>query len=404
MSIGIGFAPALRRGEVSVAMEVRMLGFVRHFVPHRGLPIGVDFGAGMMRLAQVAQLDSELKLVHADAYEVPADVAHDDSARSAFFVQTLRRALKSGPFLGRQAAVAIAPSLLHIKHVRVPKSNDAQEQTANAREQVVQQLGGGAVEDWYVRNVIAGDVFGESTPLQEAVVFATPQDTINQLLEDANAAKVELVGVQVQPRTVTESFGHFYRRKADADAVNLFVDLGTSGTRAIVAAPIDIKFVRAMSVTVGQVHERIAAALRMSVADASVLRRQTIAQQTGRSNDIPAVAPTLSDPQVRLQQITEQESRKIADELELCRRYYESMFSAAPITRLVFVGGGARDRMLCAAIAQLMGLPAQIGDPLIRFNRSALPSLACIDRREPQPEWAVAIGLSLCGRSAAVTA
>jgi hypothetical protein len=43
-----------------------------------------------------------------------------------------------------------------------------------------------------------------------------------------------------------------------------------------------------------------------------------------------------------------------------------------------------------------MGLAAQLGDPLVRMSRvSDVGIESGIDRRQPQPAWAVAIGLSL---------
>jgi hypothetical protein len=43
-----------------------------------------------------------------------------------------------------------------------------------------------------------------------------------------------------------------------------------------------------------------------------------------------------------------------------------------------------------------MGLAAQVGDPLVRMGRvSEIGIESGIDRRQPQPGWAVAIGLSL---------
>jgi Tfp pilus assembly PilM family ATPase len=87
---------------------------------------------------------------------------------------------------------------------------------------------------------------------------------------------------------------------------------------------------------------------------------------------------------------------KLVDELQLCRRYYESTFPNKPVDRLVFVGGEARQRTLCQQIAQSMGLAAQVGDPLVRMGRvSDIGIESGIDRRQPQPGWAVAIGLSL---------
>ena len=43
-----------------------------------------------------------------------------------------------------------------------------------------------------------------------------------------------------------------------------------------------------------------------------------------------------------------------------------------------------------------MGLAAQVGDPLVRMGRiSEIGIESGIDRRQPQPGWAVAIGLSM---------
>ena len=43
-----------------------------------------------------------------------------------------------------------------------------------------------------------------------------------------------------------------------------------------------------------------------------------------------------------------------------------------------------------------MGLAAQVGDPLVRMGRiSDVGIESGIDRRQPQPNWSVAIGLSI---------
>jgi Tfp pilus assembly PilM family ATPase len=87
---------------------------------------------------------------------------------------------------------------------------------------------------------------------------------------------------------------------------------------------------------------------------------------------------------------------KLTEELDLCRRYHESTFSTRPIDRLVFVGGEARHRNLCQQIARQMSLAAQVGDPMVRMGRTSDVGVESgIDRRQPQPSWAVAIGLSM---------
>jgi hypothetical protein len=87
---------------------------------------------------------------------------------------------------------------------------------------------------------------------------------------------------------------------------------------------------------------------------------------------------------------------RLIEELGLCRRYYESCFPSKPVDRLVFVGGEARQTWLCQGIAREMGLSAQLGDPLVRMAKTTDIGIESgIDRKQPQPAWAVAIGLSM---------
>src|SRR5207302_729803 len=88
--------------------------------------------------------------------------------------------------------------------------------------------------------------------------------------------------------------------------------------------------------------------------------------------------------------------QQLASELNLCRRYYESTFPNKPVDRLIFVGGEARHRTLCQHVARDLSLAAQVGDPLVRMGRTTSVGIESgLDRRQAQPGWAVAIGLSL---------
>ncbi len=69
---------------------------------------------------------------------------------------------------------------------------------------------------------------------------------------------------------------------------------------------------------------------------------------------------------------------------------------------MMFLGGQAYDKHLCQSIAKQMNLPAQVGDPLMRIAHVSDAGLqAGLDRREPQPGWAVAVGLGLGANEAA---
>jgi hypothetical protein len=75
------------------------------------------------------------------------------------------------------------------------------------------------------------------------------------------------------------------------------------------------------------------------------------------------------------------------------------------VTRLIFVGGEARQKVLCQQIARQMSLAAQVGDPMVRVGKNCeIPIESGIDRKQPQPGWAVAIGLSMGAATVAAAA
>jgi cell division ATPase FtsA len=123
-------------------------------------------------------------------------------------------------------------------------------------------------------------------------------------------------------------------------------------------------------------------------------------QQQQQQTSAPAVdlrKPNHGDAQSNaVERIMQEQAHKIVGELDLCRRYYEATFPNKPVDRLIFIGGEAKNRALCTWIAREMGLAAQVGDPLVRMGRvSEIAIESGIDRRQPQPNWAVAIGLSM---------
>jgi Tfp pilus assembly PilM family ATPase len=117
----------------------------------------------------------------------------------------------------------------------------------------------------------------------------------------------------------------------------------------------------------------------------------------------PGVDPVLAKQAKQVEQACKDPLNRLVEELELCRRYYETTFTEKPVQRLMFVGGEARQKALCQHIARAMGLAAQVGDPLPRLKRDESEEIECLDRRQQHPAWAVAVGLSM-GPSAASAA
>lgn len=421
-----------------------MLGLVQSWFAPTGNPIGVDFGTDGLRMAQVEAADGEYRLVAAASAEVPAQIRQDPTARLNFFTETVRDRLASGNFRGRRAILSLPAASCFIQHLRMPRLEEEELKKALPWE----ARGKLPIDPSHalLRHIVAGEVYQDSEPKNEVILMAAARELVNQLLAAAARAKLDVVGMNVEPKALVDCFTHIYRRKTDAEQTACYVDIGCSGTRAVIARGPQILFARGIPVGGDHFNRAVATALKMSLEDAKVLRIKVCSlgastpvsaaapevqsrQQPGQSLEqafpllgagmnaqhagatATAVAPAApaqtvvqSDPvsaelmeKARLvEQACREPLSKLTEELDLCRRYHESTFSSRPIDRLVFVGGEARHRNLCQQIARQMSLAAQVGDPLVRMGRTSDVGVESgIDRRQPQPSWAVAIGLSM---------
>jgi len=442
-----------------------MLGFVQNWLAPRANPIGVDFGSDCLRLAQVQLVGNDYQLIAAASADVPSHVRNDPAARLAFFTETTRDLLAQGNFRGRSAILGLPASTLFVQHLRLPKMTD----DALKKSLAWESRGKLPIDpsQALLRHLVAGDVYQDQEPRSEVIVMAASRELVNQFLIAAAKAKLDVVGMNVEPKALIDCFQHVYRRKSDSDVTNMFVDIGSVGTRAIVSRGGKIHFVRHIPLGGEHLNRAVALSLGVSADEAKLMRIKLCAQQPAM--DETREKKQVTDPDARIEnnftathtaesglthsagadrpsqvsetpfahtasavatQVTgramhgspasshtpytdtaatssgavEQASfdalNNLTDELDLCRRYHEATFPSMPVDRLVFVGGESKHRTLCQHIARGMGLAAQLGDPMVRMGRvSQIGIESGIDRRQPQPNWAVAIGLSLGPKS-----
>jgi len=76
-------------------------------------------------------------------------------------------------------------------------------------------------------------------------------------------------------------------------------------------------------------------------------------------------------------------------------RYHDSVCPDTPIQRAVLLGGEANQPQVAQAIAYAIGVPTYIGDPLARLMRTPGLTPVGVDVNQPQPGWAVPLGLCL---------
>lgn len=370
-----------------------MLSFVQSWFAPRANPIGVDFGSDCLRLAQVQNVGGEYRLVAAASADVPSHVRHSLQARLTFFVESVRDLLAQGQFHSRQAVLSLPASCMYIQHLRMAKMDEAETKKAlpwEARGKLPIDPSAALI-----RHVIAGEVYQDTEPKHEVIVIAAAREIVNQFLAAAAKARLDVVGMNVEPKAIVDCFSHIYRRKGDEESTCCFLDMGWCGSRAVIANGQQIFFARTIPIGGEHFTKAVAQALNISAEEAKLLRIRLCHEQSGV--DLAVAEGASQDPRASaVEQACCQPLAKLIEELDLCRRYHESTFPSKPVDRLIFVGGEASHRWMCQQIAKELGLAAQVGDPLSRMARTCDLGIASgIDRRHPQPAWAVAIGLSL---------
>ncbi|MDQ3439723.1 MAG: pilus assembly protein PilM [Planctomycetota bacterium] len=442
-----------------------MLGFVQNWLAPKCNPIGVDFGSDCLRLAQVQWVDGEHKLIAAASADVPSHLRVDPAGRLNFFVETTRDLLAQGDFKGRAAILGLPAAWMYIQHLRMPKLDEE-----SLRKALPFEARGKLPIDpaqALLRHLVAGDVYQDQEPKTEVILMAAKRELVNQFLAAAAKAKLDVIGMNVEPKAILDCFNFVHRRKSDQEVTQCFVDIGCGATRAMITRGGQILFARTIPIGGDHFNRAVSQAMKVTADDARLLRiklchqppalderrekqefhaeastpkpaaaaaaafpsdsestdnsfallsagmaASSRKQEMGIAEVVSATATAVMEAPTSAQatapataetlqaraaeQACMEPLGKLVEELDLCRRYYEATFPSKPVERLVFVGGEARQRSLCQHIARGLGLAAQVGDPMVRMGRvSEIGVESGLDRRQPQPTWAVAIGLSM---------
>lgn len=339
------------------------------------LPIGVDFGSSSVKLAQVRPSEpAGYDLVATAVADVPAPCRHKPAMRRRFLSETLRDLVTTQGFTGTDCILSLPAGETFVQPIRLPKSATADMDGA-IRAEIADQVPF-AIDSAIVRHILAEEVYEAGEAKQEVIVVAAAEATVHEYLSVVRKAKLEPVGVDVEPLAIVECFARLFEGEGGGQTV-LFVDIGEDTTQVVLARGTKVFFIRNLPTGGRQLVEAVAAAKNISPGQAWEMRLAAL-----RAGSSPA-----SDAET--EQMLAGPISALSSELTQCLRYCESVFKNESVERAVFLGGQAYDRTLCQSIARRMNLPAQIGDPLLQIHRDSEV------QTPPEPRLAVAVGLSL---------
>jgi type IV pilus assembly protein PilM len=396
-----------------------------------GFPIAIDFGAGALKVLQVAS-GEPLSLVAAACLPTPDDLLSDAGKRLAFQLEALPKLLKSAEFKTRRAVCAIPAPQAFCKHMQF-QLEPGVTIPALVKSAIPAQLGCDP-SALVFRHVEVGPI--ARTNKTEVIAMAAGRELVERLMRAVKECRLEPVGMHIEYSATLRAFDSITRREEDAKLTSLYLDIGAGSTKVVIAHGREMVFARTIDTGGRHLDALIAKQLKVGLGEArthrlamaevvGVKRAKAPANVGGGMSDVgcangadpadirhptsdidrrrgdvpPGFTPDLTaQPRISFEPPRADLSEPLeilTDEISMCLRYHESVFPERRVDRAIFFGGEARHLGLCQHIARTLRLPAQVADPMASVARGGTESTPGVDFRHSQPGWAMTLGLCL---------
>lgn len=375
------------------------------FLKNKISPIAVDIGTESIKVLQTEPGDEQVRLIAAASATIPEELRTQPRERSEFVAEAIRKILQQGNFKGTKAVTCLPASDMVFQHLRMAKMSEEE-----LRKALPYEAQGKLPFDpgrSMLRHVVSTEVFQDQEPKNEVILMAASRESVERHLGILDKSKLEVVGIHVEPSALIECFSHVFNRKGDEEVSTLFIDMGAGSTHVVISHARHMVFAKHIRVGGATFTKKAAEALKLGTGATQELRVKMAQEATaarlptgvvsigsGGFNNGNGHAKLDPDVVARIQAAIAEPLETLVSELELCVRYYESIFPGKNIHRIIFVGGESRHLGVCQKVAQRLGIAATLGDPLARLSRDE-KTKCDFDLRTPQPGWAVAVGLGL---------
>lgn len=377
-------------------------------------PIAIDFGVDTVKMLQVSSGDTT-QVIGAAALLVPEPARKDSAARYTFLADAVKEMVRQQPFKGKRVMCSIPASQTFVNTFELQCSEkDNIDSQVNLHLQTNLEMDPSRL---VIRNHRVGSVIRDGVTRQRVICIAAKRAVVMRYLEIAAAAKLEVVGMHSEPACIAKCFSELYnRREADKTEARCFVDIGAAATKLVIIRDEQVLLARNIAVSGDELTYRHAKEHKIDFADARLARVReagnplaanpfNVGQKAQQSVDVALAACELDDdldPRTRSLVAAPQTPGevdevldKLIDGIQMSLRYHDSVCTEHPVQRVVLLGGEAHHQGIAEAIANHFCIPTFIGDPMARIMRTPGLEPLNIDVNQPQPGWAVPLGLSL---------
>jgi type IV pilus assembly protein PilM len=341
--------------------------------------IGLDVGSTAVRAAEVASGDPPVLVRAAQVPLEPGAVENGEVRNPESVAQAIRDLWQRGGFKGKQVTMGVANQRVVVREVTVP-ALPAKELRQSLPFQV-QDLIPIPVDDAVLDYDVLEELEQEGSPMLRLLIVAAQRDMLNQLVESAQRAKVDPVGVDLVPFALIRAVGEddglgLNEAEAGGEAI---VDIGADVTNICVHERGVARFVRILPSAGRDVTSAVATQLGISDDDAESLKR---------NQPVEGIQQTPEGETILRNRIS-----GLVEEIRSSLDFYRAQTPGAEVTRVLITGGGSKMPGLQELLRERVGTTVEPGRAFGKVQvRLGMDEEA---RADAEPLLAVAIGLAL---------
>lgn len=355
--------------------------------------VALDIGGSTVAALHLSGKPGHVKL--RDFYEasLPDGLVVDGEIVDAdLFARELKTFVSQHGLRGRAVHVGVSNQKVIIRNIDMPEMTEAE--LRGAIEYQAQDYIPIPVEDVVLDFQILGARIGaDGAARQEVLLVAAQKHMVENLLHSLRQAGLKAAGVDVCSLALVRALipdDSFLAVAGEPGVCRGIVDVSSSVSTLVVAVGSTLKFTRVINFSSDRFARVVSEKRGMPYADALLL-----VERVGLDGPVPADLELYS-PEVVFE--TRRQlglaAAELSGEIRRSFDYYQGQEHGSPVSELILSGKGALVPNLDAHLADALGIPVTIADPLARIaeNASRLPDAGLA---EISPCLSVLVGLAL---------
>ena len=357
-------------------------------------PIALDIGTESIKMLQMHCVGGRVGVRSCARWPLPASVPREGDGWRQAVVGGVRNILRKGNFRGERVISSLSCNQLKIKNVRLP-SMSGRELAKAVHSEATERFGCRFAPD-QLHYIQAGQIRQGQDSYQEIILLGAPGDVVENHYAMLLEMGLRPVHIDAEPLAVFRPFERMLRRRADENFISVIVDLGHSSTKTIVARGREILLIKRIGIGGRDFADAVAKQLNLPYEEAVDLRMQIQrGHARARGDDQESDQNADRDPNSVSWTIVDAMRGVVEDlarEIALCLRYCSVTFRGLRPRQVTLTGGQAYDAAMVRLLAEQLGAPCEVGQPLKGIDTSGVDLGG--DRRGMLAEWGVCAGLA----------